>query len=246
MSIFKTLLRESFITLRLDVTKNIKYDRLTRKILKKLLRQNDNCIDIGCHHGEILDLIIKYAPRGNHYAFEPIPHLFTKLGAKYKERTTVFPYALSDTAGKTTFNHVRNAPAYSGIKKRRYDIANPEIEEIVVEMKCLDDVISKDERIHFIKIDVEGNEFGVLKGAKNLLKKEKPVILFECGKGASDYYGTKPSDIYTFLTGDIGLNIFTLSAFLKKGKALSSGDFDNFFNTNKEYYFVAVNGRDGF
>ena len=241
MSIFKTLLRESFISLHLDVTKNIRYDRLTRDILKKLLRKDSNCIDIGCHKGEILDLILKYSPDGSHYAFEPIPYLFKELESKYNGGTKVFPYALSDTAGKTSFHLVKNAPAYSGIKKRRYDIPNPEIQEIMVEMKCLDDIISSDEKIHFIKIDVEGSEFAVFKGAKNLLKRNKPVILFECGKGASDYYGTRPADIYTFLTNEIGLKIFTLSAFLSNGKALSSGEFEKHYNTNEEYYFIAVN-----
>ena len=239
MKIIKNIVREVFILLHLDLTKNLKYDRLTRKILKKFLKKNDNCIDIGCHKGEILDLMLKYAPNGKHYAFEPIPYLFKELENRYKNKAEVFPYALSENHGESTFQLVTNAPAYSGIKRRRYDIDNPQIEEIKVELRTLDEIISLDEKIHFIKIDVEGGEFDVLKGAKNLLKSNTPIVLFECGKGASDYYGTTSVELYNFVTNEIELKIYTLNSFIYNEKCLSLGEFENCFNTNEEYYFVA-------
>ena len=207
--------------------------------MKKAIRNNDNCIDIGCHKGEILDLMLTYSPNGKHYGFEPIPYLFEELEKKYKIKAKIYPYALSDSNGQTTFQLVKNAPAYSGIKKRRYDIANPEIEEINVQLKTLDDIIPPNEKIHFIKIDVEGGEFGVLKGAKTLLKKNKPILLFECGKGASDFYGTNPLELFQFIFNEIGLNIYTLQSFAKGNKPMNSNDFENYFSSNKEYYFVA-------
>jgi FkbM family methyltransferase len=241
MNTIKNILREICISLRLDLTKNLKYDRLTRKILKKELKKNHNCIDIGCHKGEILDLMLRYSPEGKHFAFEPIPSFFKELKIKYKDRSEVYPYALSDSAGETVFQFVKNAPAYSGIKKRRYDIENPEIEEITVEMKKLDDVLPLNERINFVKIDVEGAEFGVMKGAKKLLKQNKPTILFEFGKGASDYYGTTPADIYNFITEEVGLGIYTLNDFLFLKKSMNADEFAKYFDSNTEYYFVAAN-----
>ena len=235
----KDSIRELLIDLHLDLTKNLEYDRLTRVILKKSLSTNHNCIDIGCHKGEILDLMLMYAPDGKHFGFEPIPYLFEKLETKYKGLATIYPYALSNESGTTEFNLVKNAPAYSGIKERKYDIKNPEIEKIQVAVKTLDEVIPQDQKVHFIKIDVEGGEFGVLKGASQLLKKNQPIILFECGKGGSDYYGTKPNELYDFISTEIGLKIYTLKSFIKKDKALSSAQFVNHFESNKEYYFVA-------
>jgi FkbM family methyltransferase len=76
------------------------------------------------------------------------------LTRKYKNKALIFPYALSDNDGYSTFQLVKNAPAYSGIKKRKYDISNPEIEEIKVELKTLDEVVPLNEKIHFIKIDL--------------------------------------------------------------------------------------------
>ncbi|MFA9221027.1 MAG: FkbM family methyltransferase, partial [Sediminibacterium sp.] len=195
MSQIKDAVRELLIFLHFDLTKNLKYDRLTRRIMKDGIQANFNCIDIGCHKGEMLNYMLKLAPQGKHFAFEPIPSLFNQLSSKYKNRAAIFPYALSNSSGETTFQWVKNAPAYSGIKRRRYDIDNPEIEEITVEKKLLDDVIPTTTPIHFVKIDVEGAEFGVLKGAKNLLAAHKPTILFECGKGASDFYDTNPLEL---------------------------------------------------
>ena len=197
--IFKELIRKSLVFLHMDLTKNLKYDRLTNQIMRNELKQNSNCIDIGCHKGEILDLMFKYSPKGSHYAFEPIPYLYNDLVQKFEGRAEIYSCALSDNTGETKFNLVKNAPAYSGIKKRRYDISNPIIEEINVELRTLDNIISSDERVDFIKIDVEGGEFGVLKGAKDIIKRNKPTIIFECGKGASDFYGTKPNDLYDFI-----------------------------------------------
>lgn len=241
MGIIKSIIRELFIYLHIDLTKNIQYDRLTQQIIKKELKSNYNCVDIGCHKGEILDLILKYSSDGHHYAFEPIPYLFSALKKKYEQKASVFPYALSDQEGTSSFQLVKNAPAYSGLKKRHYDTANPDIEEITVEIKTLDSIIPEAEPIHFIKIDVEGGEFGVLKGAKNLLKKNKPLILFECGKGASDYYGTHPGDLYTFIADEIGLKVYTLDSYLKNKNALDKITFEHYFETNKEYYFIAAN-----
>jgi len=240
----KNFIRNTLNYLHLDVTKNLEYDRLTKTIMKKLLKKDSCCIDIGCHKGEILDCMLKQSPKGNHYAFEPIPSFFDKLQTKYtNSNVKLYPYALSDKEGKSVFNFVKNAPAYSGIKKRHYDIKNPEIEEIEVELNILDNLFLKDEKIDFIKIDVEGAEFEVLKGGKNLLKQQKPTILFECGVGGSDYYGTTPEAIYRFITEDIKLNIYILKAFLSKGEALKIEEFKMLFDTNKEYYFIAYHDK---
>lgn len=238
----KNLIRELLIYLHIDLNKGMKYDRLTYKIIKKLLKNNSNCVDVGCHEGDILKLFKKYAPSGRHYAFEPLPHLYKYLLKINKNNTNVIilPYALSDSIGSTIFQFVKNAPAYSGIRKRRYDIDNPIIEQISVEMCTLDSIIPENETLHFIKIDVEGAEFAVLKGAINTLKRSKPIILFEAGVGASDFYGTNPTDLYDLLAYELNYKIYTLDAFLKKSKNLTYEEFEYLFNTAKEYYYIAL------
>jgi FkbM family methyltransferase len=207
--------------------------------MKQNVRRDFNCIDVGCHKGEILDLMLKYAPEGNHFAFEPIPFLYDQLKTQYEGKAHVFPFALSDKNGESTFQLVKNALAYSGINKRTYNVKNPDIQEISVQMKTLDEIIPTNINIHFVKIDVEGGEFGVLKGAKKLLMISKPIVIFEFGKGASDHYGTSPYDIFNFITNEVGLKIYTLKSFINKKQPLKEVDFVHYYTSNTEYYFIA-------
>lgn len=238
MTALKDLIRSLLIFFHLDLTKNLEYDRLTRLIMKRVIGRQTNCIDVGCHKGEILSDILYFAPEGKHFAFEPIPYLFDNLKSRFETRVAVFPYALSDTEGETTFQLVKNAPAYSGLQRRKYAIENPDIEEITVPLKRLDTVIPSETHIGFIKIDVEGGEYAVLKGARELLLRHKPVVVFECGLGASEYYGTNPSELYRFLK-ETGLRISTLKSFASNKGDLSEEDFLNLYQSNKEYYFIA-------
>ncbi len=61
-----------------------------------------------------------------------------------------------------------------------------------------------------IKIDVEGAERLVIEGAIETISKYKPIVVFEHGKVAADYYDTQPSHIYELLHDEAGLRIFDL------------------------------------
>lgn len=235
----KRYIRSFLNVIHLDISKNIEYDRLTKAIIKQSLKSNSNCIDVGCHKGEILDFFIKYAPNGQHYGFEPIPDLFKSIKEKYTVKANILPYAISSKAGESIFKFVKNAPAYSGLNLREYNVISPDIEEIRVELRTLDEIIPANIKIDLIKIDVEGGEFDVLKGAKQLLLRDKPTIIFECGLGASDYYGTNPADIYQFITNEVGLRVSTLKSFIKNNQPLTQSSFEDLFNRKVDYYFIA-------
>jgi FkbM family methyltransferase len=234
----KNLLRKLLNILKLDLTKNLEYDRLTRQVINKVVNNNSVCADVGCHKGEILDLILNNAPSGGHFAFEPIPYYFEKLKKKYSDICNIFPYALSDRAGSSEFQYVKNAPAYSGIRRRKYNVETPEIEEIEIELKKMDDVIPEIIKIDLIKIDVEGAEYEVLRGAQRILISDKPVIIFECGIGASDYYDTNPAELFEYLH-NLKFNVSLLDLWLNEKPALTQNQFVNIFKENKEYYFIA-------
>ena len=225
---------------KIPLTQNLAYDIYTKRIMRQVLRHDSNCIDIGCHKGEIMDDILKFAPDGKHYAFEPLPDLYGFLKEKYKERDiTIYSIALFDKKGDTTFNFVVNAPAYSGIRKRHYDIPDAEINELKVETELLDNIIPEGSRIDFIKIDVEGAEFPVIKGGVKTIGRCKPVIIFEFGIGAADYYGVKPEHVYEFISSECGLFLATLKGFLNKKEKLSKEEFSRLYISLKEYYFIA-------
>lgn len=236
---FKETIKEILALLNIDVTQNMKYDRQTRTIIQKAVQNNSSCIDIGCHKGEILDLFLKYAPAGKHYGFEPIPVLYQNLKKKYQSKAEILPYALTDEPGEAVFNYVKNAPAYSGLKQRKYDVEKPEIEKVKVKLEKLDNIIPENQSIQLIKIDVEGAEFGVLKGGKDTICRNKPFIIFEFGLGASDYYGTTPEQIYHFLVEECNLQISLLKSWLKNKEPLSLEQLREVYSNNSEYYFIA-------
>jgi hypothetical protein len=59
----KELIKKALKSLPFDFTLNQRYDRLTRKVIKSVCRPDSHCIDVGCHKGEILDLLIAAAAR---------------------------------------------------------------------------------------------------------------------------------------------------------------------------------------
>jgi FkbM family methyltransferase len=236
----KQLLKRLFALLHISVTRNQKYDAYTKKILQQSLKPDSNCIDVGCHKGEILDLIIKGSPLGRKIGFEPIPELYQFLTTKYSGDPLVKIYstALYDQKGTTTFQHVLSAPAYSGIKRRKYEGKHVDIEQITVETDLLDHCIPHDLRIDLMKIDVEGAEFRVMKGSLATLRRWKPVVIFEFGLGAADFYNSKPNELHAFITGECGMKISTLKGYLNHAPELSEEQFCLMFNEGSEYYFV--------
>lgn len=224
--------------LKIDLSINMKYDRLTYSIMRKQLRKDSNCIDVGCHKGEILEEILKFSPEGKHFGFEPIPNLYKYLLDKYSKKASILPYALSNRIGEETFNFVKNDPAYSGLKKRKYNRVDPEIEKIKVKVRTLDSLFDSEIKIDFIKIDVEGAELLVLKGARELLLKSRPLIVFECGLGASEYYGTKPNDVYDYFEA-LDFRISRLEDYMISNMYLSREAFIEVYKDQSDYYFIA-------
>ena len=218
-------------------TSNQRYDSQTKRIMQIVLEHNSTFIDVGSHKGEVLSKALKIAPQGKHYAFEPIPQIHKKLDKRYGQYCEIKNIGLSDHFGESLFNHVVSNPAYSGIKQRTYP-KKEKIKEITIQVDTLDNQLFDQERIDMIKIDVEGGELDVLKGAVKILKKFHPVIVFEHGKGAAEYYETTPTEVYDFLENQ-QYNVFTLKAFIDNNSSLSKEEFIALFNSNKEYYFLA-------
>jgi len=222
------------------LTVNERYDRQTKSIIKKVCQPNSICIDVGCYKGEILEWMIASAPHAKHIAFEPIPDQYQFLVRQFNDNADVYPYALGNTNHQTTFQHVVSNPTYSGLRQRQYK-GEENIREIKVEVRRLDDVIPSTIPVRLIKIDVEGGELDVLKGAEQMLRTQKPYLVFEHGLGGADKYGTGPEDIYRLLVDDHHYRICLMHEFLngkKTGFALN--EFEEQFLKKLNCYFIAV------
>lgn len=235
----KDTVRKWMFALGLDLTRNQQMDRLTYRIVKRHLKADSNVIDVGCHKGEVLEWFLKLAPQGKHIGFEPIPQLFERLRVRFAGTSCIFyNYALAAEAGETEFVYVPEAPAYSGLRERDYDGKNVHPQRIPIQMRRLDDLIPETMRIDLIKIDVEGGEYGVLRGAAETLKRNRPLVIFEHGKGASDHYGTTPRQIMELFT-ETGMQVYALQAYLENKAPLSLAEFEAEFELGDNYYFVA-------
>jgi len=180
-----------------------------RVVLATALRHDGNAIDVGANQGDTLEMILAVAPDGRHIAYEPIPGLAEELSARYPH-VDVRNAACSDEAGSAQFTHVLNAPAMSGLRQRE-DLPDhaTEVEQIDVRLDKLDDALPDGYVPSLVKIDVEGAELLVLRGAAETLARHKPFVIFEHGVGGADLYGSKPGEVYDLLS-DAGLRIFDL------------------------------------
>lgn len=222
------------------IDRNQFYDVLSYEIMRKRLGERSVCVDVGCHTGSFLRWMIDLAPKGKFFAFEPLPELYKTLTEKFtSSQIQVFNLALSDCSGVVSFNHVMSNPAYSGLRKRKYDRPNESDRTITVRTELLDAIIGEQDQVDFIKIDVEGAELQVLRGGVRTISRCKPTIVFEHGIGAADCYGTKPEHVYDLLCGECGLHISLLDDWLAGRRPLSRERFREQFEKGLNYYYVA-------
>lgn len=183
-------------------------DKHLKLLLSFLLRPDSNCLDVGAHRGTFLTHFRRVAPAGSHIAYEPLPGLCAELTARFPEMD-IRQRALSDEDGVSTFVHVRNAPAYSGLRQPTHP-AGMATETITVETECLDNHLPDGWLPSFVKIDVEGAEALVVRGGLHTLRSAKPVMAFEHGRGGAEKYGVSDEDMFRLICDDIGLRLFDM------------------------------------
>jgi len=119
-------------------------------------------LDIGANIG-IMTLI--FAKRAKHvHAFEPAPRSLSLLRLNAPDNCTVHPVAIGDQNGTVHFAEME-----------AFDMSHVADEGIEVPMRTVDSFGLKPD---FIKIDVEGYEPQVLRGAMSTLK-AGPIVMFE-------------------------------------------------------------------
>ncbi len=208
------------------------------EILGRLITKEANVIDVGANRGEFMSDFVRRAPNGTHFAFEPVPGLAADLVEMFP-RVTVMNAAVSDAVGETDFHVVENNPALSGIA-RRVDLASSDIiRQITVPLVRLDDVIPHEQKIDFIKIDVEGAELNVFRGARTLIRRTRPHILFEHGLGPAACYQANSRLVFAELA-NLELQVYRLDSYLDRGSALTQSQFCDLVNSSEYWNWIAA------
>jgi FkbM family methyltransferase len=189
------------------------------QFIERVVSESSNCLDIGAHLGSMLSEIIKIAPGGHHIAFEAIPYKAHWLKQKFPE-VEVKQVALSDTTGETTFYINKSRSGFSGLQQHNVK-QNDRVLQIDVTCDRLDNILAPDYRVDFIKIDVEGAELAAFMGAEKTLRRDRPILLFECTRSALSGHGITPEQIFEFLTKNHSYSIFLLKDFLEEREPLN-------------------------
>ncbi len=149
------------------------------KLLRILCDRNKISIDVGASEG--LYTVPLYFNSSSCIAFEPRADAvreLIKMTSELNPPIHIENFALSNFSGTTELKIHLLDKGRSTIEKSNMIEKDSPIKVETINVKRLDDY-SFDKKVGFIKIDVEGQEEEVLKGAENLLKKDMPNLLVE-------------------------------------------------------------------
>jgi FkbM family methyltransferase len=156
------------------------YEKHVIDIIKKYLKPGVVFVDVGANIGCHSLVASKIASKV--IAVEPEPNVRNRLIENIKlnsiKNIIVYDYAISDYIGKAIFYPPKNNQSNKVLGSLSFREQNEEI-GFEVKVTSLDELLKNEPRIDFIKIDVEGHNREVILGAKNIIKKHNPKILYE-------------------------------------------------------------------
>lgn len=181
---------DTHISYWVEQSGRLDHDRYALPIILEHINPGNTVVDAGAFIG---DHTIAYCdavgPTGSVYAFEPNKKAYECLEYNCKTAKN-YNLGLSDKAETVYYSEDKNAGAGRILR----DIeTSDQIKTITLDslkLKALD----------FLKIDVEGYEVSVLKGAISTIKKYRPKMWIEINIGALEQQGKTAKDIENFLS----------------------------------------------
>ncbi|MDW7690496.1 FkbM family methyltransferase [Flammeovirgaceae bacterium SG7u.111] len=168
------------IDLNDDVQRGIYFNAFEKKelqLIKKIIPENAVCLDVGANIGFYTLNISKFRPKSTIHTFEPDPAVYAKLQRNCQinsvdNRVIHHPIALSDQISQQQF--YRSDEAHYGCGSLSFQ-PQYSAETIEIETCTLDHFLDEHaiDQVDFIKIDIEGHELQMLKGAKKTLENKK-------------------------------------------------------------------------
>jgi FkbM family methyltransferase len=156
------------------------WDAILARIVEKAFPEDEPFIcEVGSNLGASLLQILRGKPRAKVLALEPSdefrPFLERNLKAAGQDQVRVLPLFAGAAAGTTwLYNNETTAsamaPAYADHEPRGRQ---------EVRVHPLDEILGSEPSVDFIKIDTDGFDFEVLKGAQRILRACRPLLFFE-------------------------------------------------------------------
>lgn len=163
------------------------WDSHVEALLRTILRPGQTAIDVGANLGYFTAVMAQcVGAEGRVWAFEPVPETFELLklctSLNGYQHVTPVPVALGAADGSTEITYDRR---HSGIATIHPDQVAGETQR--VPLRCLDALVAAGEvgRPDLMKVDVEGHELDVLRGARETILEAAPTIVFELNERAA-------------------------------------------------------------
>jgi len=160
-----------------------------------VLRPDDVCLDVGANIGVMSLLLAGRVPQGRVVAIEAAPGVGRKLAENVAGsglgNIVVVHAAIGAGEGTVRF---REQSAYGHIAD----------DGVAVPLRTLDSVVAESglDRVDFIKIDVEGHEFPILRAADGLIARFEPVVFLEFNAWCQvAHSAVNPVEFATWLLG---------------------------------------------
>jgi FkbM family methyltransferase len=167
------------------------------------IRQGDLAVDVGANKGAYLYWLRKaVGPAGRVFAFEPQLRLalyLRSICSRMNWRNVIVrDCALSDSPGRRTL-HVPGTGDSPGASLEAAILATSDCRSEPCETDTLDNQLDGEGPVALLKVDVEGHELRVFRGAAQTLARFGPVLLFECEERHLTEHSL--NDVFAFLAG---------------------------------------------
>lgn len=177
--------------------------------VKFLLRPEDVCIDVGAHAGSWTLPLCRLVLRGHVHAFEALPHYAKALKGLAAlcrlKNLTIYNSAVSDQSGRVEIAwRTKQGRKLTGNTHMAIAGETDKAECVSVPATTLDDWAlgtPNSKSCVFIKIDVEGAELLVLRGASHLIRQNRPAIFMEVVTDCCARYDYTPAMLFEHVAG---------------------------------------------
>lgn len=198
------------------------YEAHLEKLFKRYVGVGGTVIDIGANIGVHTLLFSRLVGEsGRVIAVEPYPPVITKLRKHLEHnqagQVEIVERALSNEAGTATLKNALGVHN-EGMASLWLSSSGEPVDEFEVGLSTLDAVVDEYQirNVQLIKLDIQGSEYAALRGAVNILREQKPVVVFEYDEswlGA----GVTFDQVHSFLTG-LGYTVYSIN---DKGEKIS-------------------------
>jgi FkbM family methyltransferase len=171
--------------------------------LRRFISENGVSVDIGAHAGSWLFPLGKLSNKGRVYGFEALPYYAQVLRLTAK---MVGPANITiENCAVTEKGHTEEKLAWKDASGKRLTgfthlavTSEGDQQCVHVPTVTLDEYFEKEPgKIQFIKVDVEGAEARVFRGAQSILQRHRPVVFTELLSAYLGRYGYTIADVYT-------------------------------------------------